>query len=90
LTVTVWTDGKPSHNAKVDDPSIQDFEIMAVWDAEYHMPKRLTADFGVETPEWHVGGPIWRERRVKEEMARRHPDKPWHALSDDWVPTSPR
>jgi len=63
---------------------------MAVWDAQHHVPKRLTADFGVEASEWHVGGPIWRERKVKEEMALRHPDKPWHSLPADWVHTVSR
>jgi hypothetical protein len=55
----------------VEDPAIQDMELMAVWDAVEHIPARLTADFGTEEASWHVGGPIWRERRIKEEMAER-------------------
>ena len=88
LEVTVWDDSGQSFVTRVDDPRIQNFEQMAVWDAVQHIPTRLTADFGEEEPEWHVGGPIWRERKVKEEMARRFPDAPWHQLPADWVPTN--
>jgi hypothetical protein len=70
----------------VEDPVIQDMELMAVWDAVEHIPARLTADFGAEQADWHVGGPIWRQRRVKEEMAARF-DERWHQLPSDWVPT---
>ena len=87
LVVTVWTDGKPSRDTTVDDPTIQDLERMAVWDAQHHIPGRLTADFGVERSEWNVGGPIWRERRIKEELASRNPDKSWQALPAGWVHT---
>lgn len=57
-TVTVWVGGEPSHGRRVEDPAIQNMELMAVWDAVEHIPARLTADFGAEEPEWHVGGPI--------------------------------
>jgi hypothetical protein len=87
LNVTVWLDGKPVRVTSVDDPSIQDMELIAGWDAEYHIPARLTADFGVEQAEWHVGGPIRRERRIKEEQALRFPGQTWAALPVDWVPT---
>jgi hypothetical protein len=65
-------------------------ELMAVWDAEHHIPARLTADFGTEKADWHVGGPIRRERQIKEERARRFSDQPWHRLPADWVPTEIR
>ena len=87
LTVTVWADSDPGFETRVEDPEIQEYERMAVWDAEAHVPARLTADFGADEAEWHVGGPIWRERRVKEEYARRFPDEPWHRLPADWVST---
>ncbi len=87
LTVTIWDDGGPGTETRVDDPAIQDLEVIAGWDAEQHIPSRLTADFGQEPAEWHIGGPVWRERKVKEELARRHPDSPWHQLPPDWVPT---
>lgn len=90
LNVTVWLGSAPSYETRVDAPAIQDLERMAVRDAEQHIPQRLTADFGAEEAEWHIGGPIWRERRIKEEMARRFPDQPWHRLPSDWVPTSVR
>ncbi|WP_417677005.1 hypothetical protein [Roseibium sp.] len=85
-TVTVWDHDQTLYDTKVHDPYIQELEIMAVWDAEYHVPQRLTADFGQEPGEWHVGGPIWRERKIKEEIARRFPDAPGHRLPRDWVP----
>ena len=88
LSVTVWEGAEPLHETRVEDPAIQDLERMSVWDAQHHIPARLTADFGVEEPSWHVGGPIWRERIIAEEMAKRSPDQPWHQLPPDWVPTS--
>jgi hypothetical protein len=89
LEVTVWFGDEPKLETTIDDPAIQDFELMAVWDAVHHIPARLTADFGVEPAEWHVGGPILRERKIKEESAARFPE-PWHKLPVDWVPTSVR
>lgn len=89
LTVTVWVGDDPDYNTRVEDPAIQDMELMAVWDALEHIPGRLTADFDAEEAEWHVGGPIWRERRIKEEMATRF-DQPWHRLPADWAPTTKR
>lgn len=90
LTVSVSMGDGPERVTSVDDPSIQNMERIAVWDAERHIPSRLTADFGKEQAEWHVGGPIRRERRIKEILAERFPDKPWHKLPSGWVPTSIR
>jgi len=87
LIVTVGDDRR-EYDTRVEDPAIQNWEIIAAWDAEYHLPERLTADYGAEPAAWHVGGPVWRERRLHEELARRSPDQPWHALPDDWVPTA--
>lgn len=87
LTVTIWDEGGAGTETRVDDPAIQDLEVIAGWDAEQHIPSRLTADFGQEAAKWHVGGPVWRERKVKEELARRHPEAPWHQLPTDWVST---
>jgi hypothetical protein len=87
-TVTVWMDGKPAYNTPSHDPAIQDYEIIAAWDAIYHVPERLTADFGSEPAAWHVGGPVWRCRRVKEEMAKRFPDNAAHALPPGYVFTN--
>lgn len=90
LTVTVWLGDGPNRDTRVEDPAIQDMELMAVWDADEHIPARLSTDFGAEEAEWHIGGPIWRERRIKEEMAARFADQPWHKLPADWVPTNAR
>ncbi|WP_294334981.1 hypothetical protein [uncultured Sphingomonas sp.] len=87
LTVSVCISNHPPYDTRVEDPAIQDMERMAVWDAEAHLPARLTADFEAEVAEWHIGGPIWRERRVMEEIARRCPDQPWHSPPEDWVRT---
>lgn len=88
MSVFVSVGHDPVYETRVDDPKIQDGELMAVWDAELHIPARLTADFGEEDAMWHVGGPIWRQRRVKEEYARRFPDAPWHQLPLGWVHTA--
>jgi len=88
LTVYVWEGAEVILETRVEDPAIQDLEVMACWDAQYHIPARLTADFGAEEPDWNIGGPIWRERRVKEETARRCPDQLSAQLPPDWVGTS--
>ena len=90
LSVVVWLGGVPKYETTVDDPAVQEMERMAVWDAEHHIPPRLKADFGAEEAEWHVGGPIWRERRIKEEYALRFPEASSHELPADWVPTDVR
>jgi len=93
LDVTVWVGHVQSRVTRVEDPSIQNLEIIAGWDAVYHVPARLAVDYAPDEAihtvanVWSIGGPIWRERRVKEELARRHSDKPWHELPADWVPT---
>jgi hypothetical protein len=75
---------------RIENPTIQHYEIMAAWDAQHHIPERLAADYGAEPAAWHVGGPVWRERRLHEERARRHPEAAWHALPANWVPTGTR
>jgi hypothetical protein len=92
LDVTVWIGHAQSRLTRVEDPSIQNLEIMAAWDAIHHIPARLAVDYAPDEAihtvanVWSIGGPIWRQRRVKEELARRF-DKPWHQLPADWVPT---
>lgn len=88
LMVMIWSGRNVSRTTRVEDPAIQELEINFVWDAVAHIPKRLTADFGTEPAAWHVGGPVWRERRVKEAYADRFPDTPWHRLPADWVRSS--
>jgi hypothetical protein len=93
LDVTVWIGQVASRTTRVEDPSIQNLEIIADWDAVYHVPARLAVDYAPDeaiqtvATAWAIGGPIWRERRVKEEFARRS-DKLWHELPADWVPTA--
>jgi hypothetical protein len=82
------SDGTHEYETRVENPAIQNMEVIASWDAEHHIPARLTADFGQERGAWHVGGTVWREREVKEEYSRRFPDDPRHQLPDDWVPTN--
>jgi hypothetical protein len=92
LDVTVWIGQLQSRLTRIEDPSIQNLEIIAAWDAVHHVPARLAVDYApdeaIQTVAnvWSIGGPVWRERRVKEEFARRS-DKPWHELPADWVPT---
>ena len=79
------SDGETEYDTRVENPAIRDMEVIASWDAEQHM---LTADVGEEDAPWYIGGPVWRERRVKEEYARRFPGISWHRLQPDWVPTN--
>jgi len=90
--VAVWLyqdhPGRPSMlikkwQTRINDSEIQDFEVIASWDAEYHVPGRLKADFGQEEADWNIIGPVWRYRKVQIERARRFPDKPWHRLPTD-------
>jgi hypothetical protein len=85
LDVSVWKDGVVIENTQVHDPKIQGLEIMAVYDAIFHVPDRLQLDYTGGPNDWTVGGSIRRERRKKEELARML-DAPWHRLPDDWVP----
>ena len=87
LIVSV-SDGEADYDTTVDDPAIQNMEITASWDAEAHLPARLITDFGEDESSWNIGGPVWRERRVKEEYARRWPDALHHQLPPDWVTTT--
>jgi hypothetical protein len=41
LDVTVWIGRVQSRLTRVEDPSIQDLEIVASWDAVHHVPARL-------------------------------------------------
>jgi len=92
LDVTVWIGHVQNRLTRVEDPSIQNLEIIAGWDAVHHVPARLAVDYAPDeaihtvASVWSIGGPIWRERRVKEELARRF-GKPGHELPADWVPT---
>jgi hypothetical protein len=92
LDVTIWIGPTQGRLTCVEDPAIQNMEIIASWDAISHVPARLALDYAPDEAAntvanaWSIGGPIWRERRVKEEFARRS-DKPWHRLPADWVPT---
>jgi hypothetical protein len=89
----VWRGSRTVMATRVDDPEIQGLEIIAAWDAEHHVPLRLLVDFApdeaamISDDVWSVGGPVWRQRRVREEYARRFPGGP-HALPEDWVPTN--
>ena len=85
LEVTLWKGGRILKTTQVHDPKIQAFEIIAAHDAEFHVPARLKADFTQARDAWRVGGSIWRERLKKQELARRHPEEPWHALPAQWV-----
>jgi len=93
LDVIVWTGRMRTRITRVEDPSVQALEVMAVLDAVDHVPGRLAVDYAPNEAShtivnaWAIGGPVWRERRVKEEFARRFPDSRAHALPADWVPT---
>ena len=90
--ISVEPDGSSTTTpAEIEQPDIQTLEIAAVWDAEDHAPGRLRADFEPETAEWHVGGPVRRERQVATEFARRFPDSGFHLrrAADARLPPTP-
>jgi hypothetical protein len=87
-TVSVWRGGEALGDTDAWDPKIQDYEVIAVYDAAFHVPPRLVADFLQPPDAWKTGGSVRRHRQMKEDVARRFPDQPWHRLPDNWVPTT--
>lgn len=86
LTVTLWKGRDILRQTLVHAPEIQDLEIIASYNATYHVPARLRADFNETADAWMVGGSIRRERLKKQDSAARFPQQPWHQLPTDWVP----
>lgn len=93
LNVHVWRGPSIILNTRIEDPTIQDAEVMIVWDADTHVAPRLLLDFDAQEAlrvnelAWSIGGPVWRQRRVREEYARRFPGGS-HDLPKDWVRTN--
>jgi hypothetical protein len=85
LKVTLWKGSNFMGTTEVHDPAIQELEVIAAYDAIYHVPSRLRADFTQSDGSWSVGGTIRRERLKKQDMANRSPEQPWHQLPPDWV-----
>lgn len=86
LEVTLWKGNSVIAKTKVHDPAIQDLEIIAAYDAIYHVPNRLHADFAQPKNAWSSGGSIHRERLKKQDLSTRFPEAPWHQLLPGWVP----
>lgn len=89
LEVTIWKGGVAIGTTQVHDPNIQDLELIAVYDAEFHVPKRLRVEYNDSRDAWSVGGSIRRERLKKQALAKNFPDSPWHQLPKEWVPVEP-
>jgi hypothetical protein len=93
LNVHVWRGSSTILNTRIEDPAIQNVEVMSVWDADAHVASRLLVDFDYQKAlrasesAWSIGGPVWRQRRIREEYARRFPGGS-HDLPKDWVPTN--
>lgn len=85
LDVSVWRDGKEVATTTVDDAAIRRSEIMAAWDAIYHVPERLKVDYDGAELGNTIGGPIWRERLIKQEFSKQFPEMPFHKLPTGWV-----
>jgi len=85
LTVTLWKGRSILRNTVVHEPEIQDLEMIAAYDATYHVPPRLRADFSETADTWAAGRSIRRERLKRQDMAARFPQQPWHQLPTDWV-----
>lgn len=86
LEVTLWKGATAIGTTQVHDPEIQHLEIISAFDAASHVPPRLRAEFTSAQDAWLVGGSVWQARRMKEELAARHPETPWHKLPSGWVP----
>jgi len=86
LEVTLWRGREVVGVTRVHDPLIQDLEIISAYDAVYHVPNRLQADFTQDKDAWSAGGTIRRERLMKQDLAARQNAQPWHLLPSDWVP----
>lgn len=86
IEVTIWKGGVSIGTTQVHDPSIQDLEMIAAYDAEFHVPERLRVDYNGTKDAWSVGGSIRRERLKKQALANKFSDAPWHQLPPDWVP----
>ncbi len=84
LVVSVWSNGGATQrDARVEDPSIQELEVVAVFDAVSHVPARLVAEY-LDDDESHLRGSVWHHRRQFEALARRFPGR---SLPPGWVPT---
>lgn len=85
LAVTLWKGRHILRNTVVHDPEIQDLEVIAAYDATYHVPVRLRADFSETADAWAAGGSVRRERFKRQHLAARFPQQSWHQLPADWV-----
>lgn len=85
IEVEVWCGSEIIKSTTAFDPEIQNLEIIAAYDAIYHAPKRLSADFISPFEGCLVGGSVFRERLNKEYMANKFPEAPWHQLPKNWV-----
>lgn len=54
------------YQTSYDDPKIQDLDIIAAWDAEYHVQSRLTAEYEGKPEKNRFGGPLWQMRRSRD------------------------
>jgi len=86
LEVSLWKGPTVIGTTQVHDPEIQHLEIIAAFDATFHVPPRLRSEFTSAQDAWPGGGRVWQARRMKEELAARHPEQPWHKLPIGWVP----
>lgn len=85
LDVTLWKGASVVGVTQVHDPAIQSLEVISAYDAVLHVPVRLRADFTGKHDQWSFGGSVSWHRQQKQRLAAEHPDKPWHALPDQWV-----
>lgn len=62
LTGSSMFDGN-SFETTLDGPKIQNLEIAAAWDAEYHIPNRVVAEYENAPEKNKFGGPVWLTRQ---------------------------
>jgi hypothetical protein len=87
LTVSIWFDGEVIKETSAFDPNIQSYELIMAYDASSHVPERLTVDYDMNPEQFEFGGSVWRMRKLKEHLAKKFPDAPYHQLPTEWVYT---
>lgn len=87
LTVSIWLDGAMVKKTSAFDSEIQSYEIIMAYDAISHVPERLSVDYAKDPEQFESGGTVWRQRKLKEHLATKFPNAPYHQLPDEWVYT---
>lgn len=64
--VRLWKGAEVLGTTSIDDPSIQELEVIAAWCAQHHIPHRLPAEFNDDSEGWSWRGRVKDMRRQRE------------------------